>query len=226
MWGVIVNAGAIVAGSLIGLLFKNALSDRVSQSIRVALGTITIVIGAKMALKCDNILLLVACVAGGGALGTAWRLEERIERLGEWVRGKVAGGRDSQFAVGFSAASILFCVGAMAVIGSINSGISGDHEVLFAKAALDGVISVTFAAVYGPGVAFSALPVLAYQGAIALIAPRIHALTAPAAISAISGVGGILVVMIGLSVSGIRKIPVGDYFPAVLAAMLLAPLLG
>lgn len=225
MWGVTVNAIAIVAGSLVGILFKNVLSEKVSNSIQVALGTITIVIGIKMALKFENVLLVVGCVAGGGVLGTLWQLEKKIEQLGEWVKRKVSDRGDSRFAVGFSMASILYCVGAMAVIGSINSGLTGDNEVLFAKATLDGVISITFAAIYGIGVAFSAVSVFCYQGAIALIAPKVPVLTHPSVINNISGVGGILVLMIGLNISGIRKIPVGDYFPAIFLVMILSPLL-
>jgi hypothetical protein len=223
MWGVTVNAVAIVAGSLVGILFKNILSEKVSQSIQVALGTITIVIGLKMALKFENVLLVVGCVAGGGVLGTLWDIEKKTEQLGDWIKRKVSNKGDSRFAVGFSMASILYCVGAMAVIGSINSGLTGDNEVLFAKATLDGVISITFAAIYGIGVAFSAISVFVYQGAIALVAPKVHVLTNPGVINNISGVGGILVMMIGLSISGIRKIPVGDYFPAIFLVMMLAP---
>ena len=225
MWGVTVNAVAIVVGSLVGLLFKNALSEKVTISIRTALGVVTVVIGVKMALKMENVLLVVGCLVGGGVLGTLWRLEKRIEELGERVRRAVTSRGDSQFAVGFSTGSILFCVGAMAVIGSINSGVSGDHEVLYAKATLDGVFSVTLASIYGPGAAFSAVSVFLYQGAIALLAPHVHGLTQPHVLADISGVGGVLVLMIGLSVAKIKEIPVGDYFPAIFLVMALAPLL-
>jgi uncharacterized protein len=226
MLGVAVNAAAIVAGSLVGLLFKDFLTERLSRTIRTALGIVTVAIGLKMALRFEHVLLVVGCVAGGGVLGALWELEARIERLGGWAQRRFSGSAgDNRFAVGFATTSILYCVGAMAVVGAIESGTSGNHEVLFAKSALDGVISVTFAAIYGIGVAFSAVSVFLYQGAVALLAPKMTALTRPGVLNDLSGVGGILVVMIGLSVSEVKKIPVGDYFPAVFLAMLIAPLL-
>ncbi|HLG18748.1 MAG TPA: DUF554 domain-containing protein [Bdellovibrionota bacterium] len=223
MLGVFVNAAAIVFGTLLGIATRKILSESLLSAIRIGIGYATIALGLKMALKYESVVLLVSCLVAGGLIGAWLKIEANMEQLGERLK-RIFGKRsDSQFPIGFAFASILFCTGAMAVVGSINSGALGDHEVLMAKSMLDGIFSITLGAIYGIGVAFSAITILLYQGTIALIAPKINALLQPSVINDLSGVGGVLVLMIGVNISGIKKIAVGDYFPAVILVLLVAP---
>jgi uncharacterized protein len=223
MLGVLVNAVAVVGGATIGLIFKRFISNDLSRFIEATLGYCTIIVGIKMAMQFENVLLWVGCVGLGGILGFSLRLEQNIERAARWVQRLVVGNRESRFALGLTNCSILFCVGGMAVVGSINSGVMGDHEVLFTKSVLDGVISAPMAGVYGVGVAFAAIPVLVYQGGIALLASKAAFLNQPHVIHELSGVGGVLIFMIGLNLSKLSKIPVGDFLPA-MALILIAAL--
>jgi len=138
---------------------------------------------------------------------------------------RFAGPKESKFAVGFTTASILYCTGAFAIVGSINAGVMGDFAVLYTKSLLDGIFSITLGAIYGIGVAFSAFSVLLYQGAITLLASQVDVLAKTQVINEISGVGGALLVMMGFNMIGFVKIPVGDYLPALLLVMGVAPLI-
>lgn len=222
MTGIIVNPVAIVVGACLGLLFKHVISEKVAKRCEQALAFSVVIIGIKMALKFENVLALIFCVCAGGVLGSFLKIEEKIEKLATNIESRFSGLREGKFAFAFSTSSILYCTGAMAVIGAINSGVSGNHEVLFAKSLLDGISSITFAAIYGIGVAFSAIPVLLYQGAIAIAASQLKVLAEPHVLNEISGVGGVLLTMIGISLLGIKKIPVGDYVPALPLAMIVA----
>lgn len=220
MFGVLVNVIAIVGGSLLGLFLKKFFSRALGEHIEIALGFCTIVLGIKMAMKFENVLILIFCIALGGVLGYWARIEERTAYLAQKLQRVFSSKKDNNFAVGFSMTSILFCTGAMAVVGSINSGISGDHETLIAKAALDGIISISFASIYGIGVLFSSLTVLLYQGSIVLLATKLKVLASPQILNEISGVGGVLLVMIGVNLTKIKRIPVADYLPAILLVIL------
>ncbi|MEW6056926.1 MAG: DUF554 domain-containing protein [Bdellovibrionota bacterium] len=222
MSGVLVNAGSIIIGTLLGLFFKKLVSDAISRRLEEALGICTLVLGLKMALQFENVLVVVACVSLGGVIGTLLKLELNVERLALKLQQKFSKARESKFGAGFTTASILYCTGAMAVVGSIQSGIMGNHEILYTKALLDGIISITFASIYGIGVAFSAFPVFFYQGAIAVLSSKLQVLSSPHVLNDISGVGGVLVAMIGLKVAGLKKIPIGDYLPAMVLVMIVA----
>jgi uncharacterized protein len=225
MFGVLVNCLAIAAGALLGLSFKKFITRQMGEHIEVALGFCTIAIGLKMALRFENVLLLVLSLAVGGILGHLWKIEDRSAWMAQKLQKKFSTKGDSQFALGCSMASILFCTGAMAVVGSINAGLSSDYEVLFAKATLDGVISISFGSIYGIGVVFSAIPVFIYQGAIVLLASQLKILSNPSILNDISGVGGVLVMMIGMNLSKIKRVPVGDYLPAIPLVIIAASLL-
>jgi len=223
MLGVWVNCGAIILGSLIGLLFKNVVSKSISEVIRIGIGFCTFVVATKMALRFESFLFVVACVTLGGIFGTLIHLEEKLEQLGEKIRQWTGAKKESSFAYAFAMTSVLYCTGAMAILGPIDAAISRNYEVLFAKSMLDGTIAITFAAIYGIGVAFSSISILIYQGGIALLATQLQFLKQPTVINNLSGVGGVLVLMIGFSVSGIYKVKVGDFFPAILIALILSP---
>lgn len=228
MTGVFANPLAIIAGALAGILLGKIIPDRVSKRIELALGLCIVILGLKMALKFENALMLVLCVAGGGVAGTLLDLDQRIEAWSKRVQKRLQGNvkdREGKFVHGFVTASVLFCTGAMAVVGAIDSGARGNHEILFAKSVLDGVISITFASVYGFGVAFSALPVLLYQGAIALLASQLESLTSPHVLNELSGVGGLLLAMVGINLTGIHRIAVVDFLPAIPVVLVAASFL-
>ncbi|MFH1263455.1 MAG: DUF554 domain-containing protein [Pseudomonadota bacterium] len=217
--GVLANTLAIVAGTLVGLLFRRLITDAIAKRIQLAFGFVTIVIGLRMALKFNDPIVFISCLALGGLTGLVFDLEARIERGAKKLQDRITREKESSFATGLTISSILFCAGGMAIVGAINSGVTGDHEVLYAKSLLDGVTATALAGVYGFGVLFSAVPVFLYQGAIALCASKATFLNQPHILAEISGVGGVLVLMIGVNLARISKIPIGDFLPAMLLVL-------
>ena len=225
MYAVLVNAVAIMVGACLGLVFKNLMTERLAKSIEIALGVCTFALGIKMALKYENVLIMILCVVVGGVLGTVLKIEENCEKFAVNLQRRFSGPTESRFAKAFTMASILYCTGAYAIVGSINAGVLGDFEILYTKSLMDGIFAISFSAVYGIGVAMAAIPVFIYQGSITLFASHLKILTMPQIINEISGVGGVLLVMIGINITGLKKIPVGDYLPALLLVMIIAPLI-
>jgi uncharacterized membrane protein YqgA involved in biofilm formation len=220
MWGVVVNSLAIFAGTLVGLCFKRLISNRIAEVMSQALGMCAFVIGIKMALRFENVLELLLCVVAGGVVGTALSIEQLTERLALRLQRRFSADENSRFAAGLSMSSIMFCTGAMAIVGPINSALLNDHEVIFTKSMLDGIMSASLASIYGIGVGFSAVPILIYQGTIALLAGFVKELSTPEILNDISGVGGVLVMMIGLNQAKLARIPVGDFTPAILLVII------
>ena len=218
MLGVFANAAAIVVGGLLGCLLRGGIKEKYSETIKYALALCVIVIGVGGALKAQNTLLMIASVVFGSAAGEAMRIERGIERLGDWVQDKLGKG-ETGFSAGFVNASLLFCIGAMAVVGSLEAGLQNKPDTLLAKAALDGVFSIILASSYGLGVVFSALPILIYQGGIALLAGVIAPLMTDAVINEMSAVGSLLILGIGVNALGCmpKRIRVGNMLPAIFA---------
>lgn len=183
-----------------------------------------------MALQMQNVLLVIGCIVVGGVLGFIWRLEERTNNVANRVQQLIfrrstdpennQNHKDNRFAEGLTITSILFCTGAMAVLGSMQSGMAGNHEILFTKAIIDAVTSVPMAAIYGIGVAFSAVSVFLYQGAIAFVSSLFSHQLSPTQLNDLSGVGGVLLLMTGCNLTGILRVAVGDYMPAILLVLL------
>lgn len=225
LWGSIVNAVAIIAGALLGSVIR--LSERVGQTILQALALAVLIIGISMGLQSGNILIPIAALAIGSIVGEQLDLEGKIEHFGETMRratpGRIRlGSSHTDFTQGFLTATLVYCVGAMAVVGSLNSGLSGDHQVLYAKALLDGTTAILFTASLGLGVAFSAVPVLVYQSTIALLAKTVAPLLSGVVIQELTATGGMLILGIGLNMLGLTKLRLGNMLPAVLVAALLA----
>jgi uncharacterized membrane protein YqgA involved in biofilm formation len=214
VFGTFVNALAIVAGSLLGLLLRGGIPRAYADTVMQGVGLSVILIGFKSALSSDALLLVIGCIAAGGLLGEAMGIEDRLERLGNWMERRFAGSGDG-ISRGFVAASLLFCVGSMAIVGSLESGLTGNHQTLFAKSVLDGVSSVIFASTMGLGVVFSAGSVLLYQGTITLGAALVKPLLSPPVVAQMSAVGGLLIAALGFNILAFGKIKVGNLLPAV-----------
>ncbi|MFN2436170.1 MAG: DUF554 domain-containing protein [Desulfotignum sp.] len=214
MLGTIVNCLAIIAGSMVGLLFKNGIPDRYNQTVMQAVGLAVLLVGLKTAIVSDDLLVIIISLALGALVGEGVGIEDRLERLGKFLEKKVSKGSGG-FAQGFVTASLIYCVGSMAIVGSLESGLSGNHATLFAKSCLDGIVSIILSSSLGLGVMFSAVPVLLYQGAITLMASVLKPLLVPAVIAQMSGVGGLLILGIGMNMLREKKIKVGNMLPAI-----------
>ncbi len=214
MLGTIVNTLSIILGSLIGLLFRGNIPEKYGKTIMHAIGLAVVIIGLKTALNTDAILMVIISLAIGSFIGELVRIEDRLDQLGNWIGNRLS--KDSSgVSKGFVTASLLYCVGAMAIVGSLESGLTGNHQTLFAKSILDGIGSVIFASTLGIGVLFSAVSVLVYQGIITLTASSIKDLLLPEVVSQMSAVGGLLIFAIGISLLEIKKVRIGNMLPAI-----------
>ena len=225
--GTIINVGAILLGSALGLLLRRSFKQAIADVVLQGLGLCVILIGLTGALKTDNILLVILSMVVGGVLGALIGIGKRLDDLGAYAQRKLVRGEqgeDSTFAKAFVTASLVFCVGAMAVVGALDSGIRGDHSTLIAKSALDGVASVVFASALGPGVLLSALPVLVYQGSIALLGNLVAPLLSTAVVNEMSAVGGLLIVGVGINMLLKAEIRVADLLPAIFIPFLYTPI--
>ena len=227
MLGVWANAIAIVLGGLLGCLLRGGMKEKYRQTINYGLALCVIIIGVNGALKTENTLAMIVSVVVGSVIGEALRIEDGVNRLGDWAQGRFAKG-DTGFAAGFVNASLLFCVGAMAVVGSLEAGLLNKPDTLLAKSALDGVFSVILASTFGPGVIFSAVPVLAYQGGIALLSGVLSPLLTDPLINEMSAVGSLLIIGIGVNSMECLKdrIRVGNMLPAILIPCAYLPIAG
>ena len=215
--GTIVNVLTVVAGTVIGLLFKKIMPKKLGDAVVLGVALCVLYIGIEGALKCTNPLVMILSMVFGAIVGTLLDLDGKIRRLGEKLEKTFSkkGGESSTFGAAFVQSFLLFCVGAMAVTGSIQSGINGDNSILFAKSTLDGVSSVIYAATMGPGVFLSAPALFIYQGAITLISYALGEVLSPYMISEMTAVGSLLIVGIALNMLGITKLKLMDYIPAI-----------
>lgn len=222
MLGTLVNTAAVLAGSCIGLLFRKGLPERFGQTIMKGLGLCVMYIGVKGALKGENEIIAILAVALGAALGELLRLNDRLEKLGEWIDRKCRKGAGDKTSVteGFVSASLLFCVGAMTILGSLESGISGDNSTLYLKSVLDFTSSIIYAATLGYGVLFSAASVLVIQGSITLLAGWVAPFLTDVVIQDMSCVGSILIIGLALNMLGVTKLKMMNYIPAIFLPIL------
>ena len=248
MLAVFVNCAAIVAGSVIGLLFAKKIPQKITDAIQLACGLVSFVMGVQMAFKYQNVVYLALALIFGGIVGTALDIDGKILKVGRFLERVFlkkpeaaaptvsraptdssatesaaefsAGKPQKNFAYAFLNASVLFCVGAMAIVGSFKAGIEGDYSIIFLKSVLDGFIAIGFAAAMGVGTAFSALAIFVYQGALTLLAIFIHQYVSDSLLAEITGSGGALIVLIGINLLGLKKIKTANYLPAVLFSAL------
>jgi uncharacterized membrane protein YqgA involved in biofilm formation len=213
----------------LGILLRNHISERFITIVTQALSLCVLAIGFSAAIGTQNTLCVIVCMVLGTLLGEWLRIEERLDHLGEFLKKSFMKGEgaNSRFTEGFVTASVLFCVGAMAVMGSIDAGVKGDYSLLVSKSVIDGVTAITFAAVMGIGVAFSSIPILLYQGGLTLLAAQVASYLSPEAITEMSAVGGVIIVGIGLNMLGLsqKKVKVGNMLPAIFLPILYLPAL-
>jgi uncharacterized membrane protein YqgA involved in biofilm formation len=221
MIAVLINTGAVILGSALGLLVGKAIKKDIQDMVMIAAGMFTIFIGLRMAWKAERELYVILSLVIGGCAGSLIGIESWFLRLGDALKARLPGGeKQHEFAEGFLTASMLFCVGAMAIIGSFNAGTTGDSKLILIKSVLDGFMAIILAGRFGLGVMFSALIILVYQGALTLLARWIQPVMPALAISEISGTGGVMVMMIGFGLLGIKKIRTGDFLPALVVVVL------
>lgn len=218
--GSVVNAAAIVAGTAVGLLLRKGIQERYQQTVLAGVAMSVGLIGVTMALKTQNILLVIVSMVLGGLVGEFLDIDARLEKMGAWLTQRL-GAQYGNVGQGFVTASLVFCIGAMAVVGSIQDGMTNDAATLYAKATLDGIASAVFASSMGAGVALSAVPVLLYQGGISLAAAAFGATLPTAAVTEMSAVGGLLIVGISMRMLNLGDIRIANLLPAVFVAPLL-----
>ena len=221
--GTVVNVLTVLAGTVAGVVLGNRLPERTRTAVVHAVGLCTLVIGARDAFGTRNIVFPLVALILGAVIGTALGIEERLEGLGEAIRRRFEKGPDqdgSRFVEGFVAASLLFCVGPLTILGSIRDGLGGaDHaQLLLVKAALDGTIAVAFASTMGWGVGFSALTVIVVQGTLTLAAGAADRVLTERMIIEMSAAGGVMVMGIGLRLLDLKKVAVASFLPALVLA--------
>ena len=233
MLGTIVNAGAIVIGGAIGLLLKKGLPKKMADTLMIGLGLCTLYIGISGCLAGENTLVLIVSMVIGTIFGEVIDLDDKINRLGKFLEMKFAGKKNDaadvsaqrvSLAEGFVTSSLLFCVGAMAIVGSLQSGLTGNHETLFAKSTIDGVAAIIFASTLGAGVMLSAGLLFVYQGSITLLARFIEPFLTDPVIAEMNCVGNVIIIGVAMNMLGISKFKVMNLVPAIFLPILLCHL--
>ncbi|WML33871.1 DUF554 domain-containing protein [Clostridium sp. OS1-26] len=212
--GTIVNFSAIIVGSLIGLLVKGGVPEKISNTIMQGLALCVIYIGISGAIKGSNVMLIIISSVIGGFIGELIDIDNLLKKLGDKIENKFKG-KGIKISEGFVTASLLFCVGSMAIVGSLESGLQGNNKILFAKSMLDGVASIIFSSTLGVGVMLSSVSVLLYQGIITIAASGLKTILIQSVITDMTAIGSLLIMGIGFNTLGISKIKVANLLPAV-----------
>lgn len=224
-----INMALVLLGGGLGLAFKGFISDRLMSILTHALGLCVLCIGIGSATGTQDMLCVIVCMVAGTVMGHAIDIERRLEGAGDFLRARLIRGKGGgRFTEGFVSASLLFCVGAMAITGSIDAGLNHDYGTIVSKGVIDGVTSISFAAAMGAGVLFSVIPLLLYQGSITLLAGWIGPYLPAAVITEMTAVGGVLIIAIGVNMLelGREKIKVGNMLPAIFLPIVYLPLAG
>ncbi len=233
MIGTLINVVTILIGGTLGTVMGSRIPERIRNTVVSGLGLFVLAYGVSMFLDTQNTLLVCGSLLIGGLLGEWWRIEDGLAKLGAWLKAKFiksngdADADDGRFIKGFVMASLVFCIGPMAILGSIQDGLTGDYNMLAVKAVLDGFAALAFASSLGVGVIFSSVMVLLYQGAISLLANQVQAIVTDPMMLEMNAVGGVIVMGIAISsLLELRKIRLGSFLPALVIAPLLVALLG
>jgi hypothetical protein len=221
MIGTFLNMGAIIAGTAIGASAGSRFPAKMRATVMHGIGLIIILIGIQMALKTQNVLVVLGAILLGSVLGELLNIEDRLGSLGDFLQTRLSGGSHGSLAEGFVTSSIVFCVGAMGILGSIADGLSGDFHLLSVKAVLDGFASIAFAASLGWGVALSSLSILIYQGGLTLFASTLAAFLTEPMIIEMTATGGLIIVGIGIKLIGLKDLRLANFVPAIAIAPLI-----
>jgi uncharacterized membrane protein YqgA involved in biofilm formation len=224
MIGVLVNTATVLIGSLVGLLFKRAIPKKLTDAVMIGIGLCTIYIGISGALKGENTLILIGAIVLGAIIGTALDLDRRLNALGALIGKRFKKSADGSVSVaeGFVTASLLFCIGAMTVVGSLNAGLTGDNKMIFTKSILDLISSAILSVSLGVGVICSAAFVFVFQGALVLLAQFLRPVLTASAINEMTCAGSLIIIALGLNLIGVTKLKVANYLPAIILAPLIA----
>lgn len=224
MLGVWFNFATVVVGGIVGTLLRGGIKEKFSKTINVGLALCVLLIGMSGALETQNVMMVIVSIVIGSVLGELMRIEDGLDALGDWAQKRFSKG-DSGFASGFVNATLLFCVGSMAVVGSLEAGLQNDSSTLMAKGMLDGVSAIIFGSTFGIGTVFSAIPLTVYQGGIALLSGVLAPFLTDALITEMSAVGSILIVGLSFNMMGLTKerIRVGNMLPAILVPCVYIP---
>ncbi len=221
--GSIVNAIAIIIGSLLGLFIKR-IPERMKNLVTQSISLVIIVLGISLAMKTNQVLIVIFSLALGAVVGEWLDIEGKLDKLGQFIESKVKTKNEGSISKGFVTSTLLFCVGAMAILGALDSGLRHNHEILYTKSLMDGFLSIILTSTLGVGVLFSFIPVFLYQGFIAIFASFVPNLVTQhlldAIIAEISGTGGVLLLALGLNSLGVMKIKIGNMLPSILFALL------
>lgn len=219
MFGTIVNVSAIIVGALVGIFLRKGISERFKLTIMQGIGLVVCLIGVNMAIKTSNEIVVILSMVVGGIIGEALNIEGFLGKVGQRLNSLVKAD-EGDFIKAFVSSSLVYCVGAMAIMGSLQSGLTGEHSILFAKSTLDGITAIIFSSSLGIGVLFSALPVLIYQGLLTLLAEGLQGVLTDAVVREMTATGGLLIVAIGVNMLGFNKFKVANLLPAIFVAII------
>lgn len=215
MLGTIVNSIAIIVGGTIGTFLKVGIPERFKNIVMQGVALSVMIIGISSGLQFNNLMVVIVSLVIGGIIGEALNIEEYLNKFGDTLQKKLSKDNSSTISKGFVTASLVYCIGAMAIVGALKDGLSGDHSILFAKSVLDGISSIIFASTFGIGVVFSAVSVFIYQGSISLGASFLQGLLTKAVVDDMTAVGGVLIFAISLNMLEIKNIKVGNLLPTI-----------
>lgn len=226
MFPTFVNTATVLLGSLLGFLIRKKIKPELKGVVFTAMGLIAILLGLKMALAFENFLIIIFSLVTGGILGSLWDLDGLILAGGRMLERKLRLKGEGDFSHALLNASLIFCVGAMTIVGSIEAGVKGDYSLLLTKSVMDGFTAIFLTAAMGIGVLFSAVTVLVVQGGLTLLAAQLQPWISDAMLTDLSALGGILIIMIGLNLMELKSIKTANYLPGLVLVLLASALLG
>ena len=218
--GTIVNTLAIIAGAMIGVIAKKAIPQRMGDLVMSAIPIVVMVLGVQFGIASSNILIGIVSLVVGGIIGEWIDIDRRLDDFGVRIQSRMKGG-DSNFSAAFVSTTLIYCVGSMAILGSIESGINGNHTILYTKSLMDGISAIFFASTLGAGVIFSGISVFIYQGILTVLAGYIGPYLSPEVVTEMSASGGILLIALSFTILGIKKIKVANLLPAIFLPVIL-----
>ncbi|MFP4548073.1 MAG: DUF554 domain-containing protein [Fidelibacterota bacterium] len=221
MTGTLINIIAVIAGSTIGLLFNKSLPEKVIKPVFQVIGLFTLVLGISMAIKGEEILLIIFSLVLGTIIGSALDLDNKFQNFSNWLQKKI-NLKNEKFTEGLITAFLLFCMGSMTILGAFEEGLGGKPNLLLAKSVLDGFSSIALSAGLGIGVMFSVIPLLIFQGGLTLLAAFLEQFFTPAIINELTATGGILLLGLGLNILELKKVKIMNMLPALIIIVLLA----